>query len=387
MNICIISFSGRADGNCHDITSVVSQALLNEHHVAAFELCGSEVSPCGNCGYSCFSDNQACPMSSDDVAKIYDCVCSSELAYYIVPNYCDYPGSLFFILNERGQSFFSNDPNRLELYLKIEKRFIVVTNTEQENFKKAFKYHVRENGEPDILFLAAKDYGVSSIEGGLMNSEQARRTVIDYATGPGSLSKAGGDQHPSADVDDEQVVYETAPQMIDISYIRFRGRVLDIGGGGEGIISRHSGEKVISIDIRKEELEEAPDRGLKIIMDARRLGFLDLTFENVTCFFSLMYMDESEIGELLKEAYRVLKAGGELWVWDIAIPPKTDADIFIAQVNVRVSGGSEISAGYGVRRTRAQSADTIRGLCENAGFVLRAEHHFDQAFMLRMVKC
>ena len=37
------------------------------------------------------------------------------------------------------------------------------------------------------------------------------------------------------------------------------GSVLDIGGGGEGIIGRLYGKNVTAIDIRQEELDEAPE--------------------------------------------------------------------------------------------------------------------------------
>ena len=383
MDVCIISFSGRSDGNCHDMASVIEQTLPGEHHVTVIELSDTYVSPCCNCGYNCFYDSE-CPNINDDVVGIYDLICSSKLAFFIVPNYCDYPGALFFIFNERGQCFFRNDPDRLELYLSIEKKFIVVSNTEQENFRKVFSYHVLENSSPDILFLAAKEYSLITIEGGLMRSEQARQAVIDFVNGMGHSTGSEGCNRAASDND--LTIYETTRQLIDISKIRFNGRVLDIGGGGEGIISRHSGGKVVSIDIRKEELEETPDIGLKIVMNACNLGFLDKSFENVTCFFSLLYMDESEIREFLQEAYRVLKSDGELWIWDVTIPQKAEADAFVAQISVQISGESVVSAGYGVRWTRRQSVDTIRGLCEEAGFVSREERVFDQSFMLCLKK-
>ena len=37
------------------------------------------------------------------------------------------------------------------------------------------------------------------------------------------------------------------------------GSILDIGGGGEGIIGRLYGSRVTAIDNREEELDEAPD--------------------------------------------------------------------------------------------------------------------------------
>lgn len=61
-------------------------------------------------------------------------------------------------------------------------------------------------------------------------------------------------------------------------------RILDIGGGGEGVIGLCYGEKVVAIDLRKDELEQAPDGPLKIVMDARELSFLEDSFDAVASF-------------------------------------------------------------------------------------------------------
>jgi 2-polyprenyl-3-methyl-5-hydroxy-6-metoxy-1,4-benzoquinol methylase len=46
---------------------------------------------------------------------------------------------------------------------------------------------------------------------------------------------------------------------IDLTELRLEGRVLDIGGGGEGLISRQAGNNVIAIDLRADELAEPPE--------------------------------------------------------------------------------------------------------------------------------
>ena len=51
----------------------------------------------------------------------------------------------------------------------------------------------------------------------------------------------------------------------------WNGRILDIGGGGEGIIGRVYTGQVTAIDNRAEELEEAPDGPCKLVMDAAQL--------------------------------------------------------------------------------------------------------------------
>ena len=74
-----------------------------------------------------------------------------------------------------------------------------------------------------------------------------------------------------------------------LDHLDHKGMILDIGGGGEGVIGKLMGEKVIAIDFKKEELLEAAEGPLKIIMDARELKFLNESFQTVTAFFSFMY--------------------------------------------------------------------------------------------------
>ena len=98
------------------------------------------------------------------------------------------------------------------------------------------------------------------------------------------------------------------------------GYVLDIGGGGEGIIGQMKPRQTVAIDLSRRELEEAPPGPLKIVMDATDLKFLDESFETVTAFFSLMYMRPDVQQKVFAEAFRVLKRGGRWMVWDAVIP-------------------------------------------------------------------
>jgi ubiquinone/menaquinone biosynthesis C-methylase UbiE len=70
------------------------------------------------------------------------------------------------------------------------------------------------------------------------------------------------------------------------------GRILDNGGGGEGVIGQLKGEIVVAIDLKKSELESGIKSGdtksLKIIMDATNMKFIDNSFKTVTAFFSMM---------------------------------------------------------------------------------------------------
>mgnify|MGYP002674861371 CR=1 FL=1 len=69
------------------------------------------------------------------------------------------------------------------------------------------------------------------------------------------------------------------------------GSILDIGGGGEGIIGRLYKSAVTAVDNMQEELDEAPSCCKKLLMDAAALDFADESFDNVTFFYSLMYMN------------------------------------------------------------------------------------------------
>jgi len=175
----IINFSGRQNGNCQAISQLIASCCpTGEVQVHSFA--DLEPHPCGKCQYECFARDKGCPYLADGIYQLYEQITSSDLAYFVVPNHCDYPNANFFLFNERSQCYFQHKPALLERYLAVPKKFVVVSNTGRENFVQAFRYQVQEEQEPEILFLSAKAYHRVSIAGDLMTSEEARRDVVAF---------------------------------------------------------------------------------------------------------------------------------------------------------------------------------------------------------------
>lgn len=185
----------------------------------------------------------------------------------------------------------------------------------------------------------------------------------------------------------EEQVFIVDKQKVILQDFKSSGYILDIGGGGEGTIGVLKGEKVIAIDTRKEELEEAPKGPLKIVMDARELQFLDNTFGTVTAFFTFMYIKRSDRKKVFEEVYRVLKPGGDVLIWDVVISPgDTDKEWFIVPVVVTVLD-KEIETGYGIKwKERVQNMQYYIDLAKEIGFEVVDKTQKDQHFFVHLRK-
>ena len=91
--------------------------------------------------------------------------------YFIVPNYCGFPCASYFAFNERSVGYFSGKKQLLDRYLSVRKRFIIVSNSEDEVFNQAMQQQV--SSKPDILYLKSRKYGKQSIAGDIMDSNTA----------------------------------------------------------------------------------------------------------------------------------------------------------------------------------------------------------------------
>ena len=163
------------------------------------------------------------------------------------------------------------------------------------------------------------------------------------------------------------------------------GPILDLGGGGDGIIGRIYCQQAIAIDNRQEELDEAPDGPQKLLMDASALTFEDASFQHVTAFFSFMYMPHTVQAQAIAQAARVLRPGGTLHIWDAEIS-SAFPEPFLMELDVDASGTS-VHTTYGiVKEDAAQNADHFLRLCQGARLNLENRQEHDGWFYLRLSK-
>lgn len=178
MSVCVVSFSGRREGNCAHIAREVKRCLDGDN-VTLFDLSVRPLHPCGGCRCECFTEGRACPHIDDAEYPLLDAMTHSDLVVFIVPNHCDYPGSLYFAFNERSLCYFSGHEERLAQYEGVSKRFIVVSGEDRTHFEAIFRQQTGDKA-PEILMLSARAYGRRSIAGDLMEEPAAREAVRQF---------------------------------------------------------------------------------------------------------------------------------------------------------------------------------------------------------------
>lgn len=180
-----------------------------------------------------------------------------------------------------------------------------------------------------------------------------------------------------------------APQtvLVDDAFLD-ADRILDLGGGGEGVIGLLRGRQVTAVDIRQGELDDAPEGPVKVVADARRLPFAAGSFDAATAFFFLMYVPADDRPAVVREAFRVLAPGGCLRIWDANIPPRggRTAGTFVVPLCARLPNRT-IRTAYGVPwEGREMSGGDIARLGRDAGFTVTTLTRTDQTFQLVLSK-
>jgi ubiquinone/menaquinone biosynthesis C-methylase UbiE len=166
--------------------------------------------------------------------------------------------------------------------------------------------------------------------------------------------------------------------QVRINLQRFseKGLILDIGGGGEGLVSRIEGDRVCALDIKMSEIREAQIHGHSsnwFVADGANPCFADQTFNIVTLWFSLGYMSDWNIKQaVLQAAYRALRKNGRLSIMASNIPEKTERLIFWATFTL--PDGTLSRTGYGVRGGQNQTLPRVLDLVTEAGF---SQHQYE----------
>ncbi len=148
------------------------------------------------------------------------------------------------------------------------------------------------------------------------------------------------------------------------------GSIVDIGGGGGGIIAQIGKERVTAIDKLQSEIDEAKPHAPEatwVLADASNLEYSDGKFESATAFFSGMYMTEEVLERVFQEVYRVLALNGEFWVWDAVI--SYEIGPFIIPIRVITPSNKEIETAYGKRRVITDRlVEQVSTLLKKTGF-------------------
>ena len=160
--------------------------------------------------------------------------------------------------------------------------------------------------------------------------------------------------------------------------------IIDLGGGGEGVIGQLYKEKVTAIDSRQDELDETPDGPIKVCANAMDLPFEDNFFASATAFYFFMYLQSQDYKSVIKEAFRVLKPGGFFYLWDTVIPQRTDEkkELFLVPV-IAVLPNKKINTAYGVKwSTRVMNCDILSDISREIGFTIHNKTVGNNSFTL-----
>lgn len=97
--ITLLRFSHRQAGNCAAITAHI-RASLPASVVSEFIMDGETCKPCQGCDYQCLRGEGECPHQNGVYFDALNAIMSSDLVYFVLPNYCGFPCASYFAFNE-----------------------------------------------------------------------------------------------------------------------------------------------------------------------------------------------------------------------------------------------------------------------------------------------
>lgn len=173
-SIVILDFSPRNNGNCAKIGEYIENHY-NRTNVRSYKMNTENILPCHDCNYECLRRGAVCPSITEYQIEVMDRICSSDMVYMVIPNFCGYPNANYFAFNERSVGYFNCDQSKMNLYMSVRKRFIIVSNTESDTFRDAMKQQTLS--EPEVLYLKSSKYGKRSIDGDILESADAKKDL------------------------------------------------------------------------------------------------------------------------------------------------------------------------------------------------------------------
>jgi ubiquinone/menaquinone biosynthesis C-methylase UbiE len=169
---------------------------------------------------------------------------------------------------------------------------------------------------------------------------------------------------------DRQVSFETPLQHVRLQEMTDNGLVLDIGGGGEGFISRIAGERVCAVDISISKIIEARIHGSHstwIVNDGKQLCFKSSSFPIASVCFALGFIPEWNTKRVvLMEINRILEETGALILYFMII--NEDSDSFLFRGEFTLPDDSQSVMSYRVKGNQKQSEDAVLSLLGESGF-------------------
>ena len=164
--------------------------------------------------------------------------------------------------------------------------------------------------------------------------------------------------------------------------------ILDLGGGGEGVVGQLYQNKVTAIDLRQSELDEVPNGPLKVCADARNLPFANNSFKSVTAFYFFMYVNPQDYLQVIRETYRVLEANGTFFIWDTMIPKreKLQKTLFVVPL-LAILPHKTIATAYGVKWENHFLNDALLiNMLKEVGFKITSHKASQSAFYIECSK-
>lgn len=177
--------------------------------------------------------------------------------------------------------------------------------------------------------------------------------------------------------------------VIDLSDFELEGDILDIGGGGEAIISKTNLKGLTVIDLSLQDIKKKYTKVKYITMDAKNMSFEDGSFNTVTSFFVLMYMSVEDNMRVFKEVHRVLKNEGQFIFWDVNIKNKIEDNemvIFPLEVILKKSKSDISYCSRFVSGEHIRNLDYYKELLEANGFQFLNCIEYGDTIMISSIK-